>query len=138
MNSGGGEPEIVLDENVSVWDLSPDGQMIAYAYWPLGAQEQIVAISDIASRQIRYRFDISPKDVLRWTHDGKELIYEIADPKNSSRVILGRLNIERSGPQARPVASALVDYALDQSPAGNSFAYVRGHEVDKLMMLYEN
>lgn len=135
--AGGSEPEIVLDENVSLWDISPDGELIAYAFWPQGQKKESVAIARIGTGEIVNKFDVSPTDILRWTHDGKQLIYEIPDPKNAAQMVLGRLNVTK-GPPAVSTTSNLVDYAIDQSPNGRQFAYIRGHEVEDMVMLSAN
>jgi dipeptidyl aminopeptidase/acylaminoacyl peptidase len=129
---------MIRDENINLWDVSPDGRMIAYTYWQDGAKNESVAVADIDSRQIRYKFDVSPKEVLRWTRDGRQLIYQAVNPQNISQSIYGRLNVTSAGSSPVPVKSDLIDYAVDQSPDGDEFAYIRGREMENVVMLSAN
>jgi Tol biopolymer transport system component len=135
---GSGKPELALDENTPLWDISPDGKMIAYAYWPHGKEKESIAVANIETSEIRYRFDIEPRDILRWTPDGKQLVYEMSDPKNLLGTVMGQIDLDASGQRLSQTSSGLVDYALDRSPDGNSIAYVRGREISNLVMLSAN
>ena len=131
----GGEPQMVVDENADSWDVSPDGKSIAYTYWPEDAADQSIAVNDIDTKELKYRFDIASKYILHWTPDGRQLIYEQADPSNTSFQMLMRQNVLPGSSRSAAVKLPLQNYLLDISPDGHRYAYIRGHLVSSAAML---
>jgi Tol biopolymer transport system component len=135
IEAAGGEPQIVVDENVDLWDVSPDSKSIAYTYWPEDSERQNIAVNDIDTKELKYRFDISSRYLLHWTPDGRQLMYEQPDPNNTSLQMLMRQNVSPGSVRWSAVKVPLVNYFLDISPDGHRYAYVRGHLVSSAAML---
>jgi Tol biopolymer transport system component len=135
IHAEGGDPETVVDRNTGVWDVSPDGKSIAYSFWPEDADHQNIAVADTDTRNIRYRFDVSSKYLLRWTPDGRQLISEDPAPENTSLQVLSRQNVTPDMTRTTLGKSALVNYFVAVSPGTHKYAFVRGHLISSAAML---
>jgi Tol biopolymer transport system component len=72
----GGEPVLITDEHTSSPVISPDGKLIACAYWDLKdtSKRLRIALFPIDGGEPVKTFDI-PNSNLRWTADGRALTY---------------------------------------------------------------
>jgi Tol biopolymer transport system component len=73
----GGEPAVVADDfnSESFYDISPDGQLLAYSWHDRQKQQTRVAVRQIYGNADATYLDIAPGYFLRWTPDGKGLAY---------------------------------------------------------------
>jgi Tol biopolymer transport system component/DNA-binding winged helix-turn-helix (wHTH) protein len=73
----GGEPAVVADDfnSESLYDVSPDGQLLAYSWRDKQRQQLRVVLRPIDSQAVATYFDIAPAYFLRWTPDGLGLAY---------------------------------------------------------------
>jgi len=135
INVAGEGPEIILDQNVALWDLSPDGKSIIYTYWPTDQSQQSVGISDVASKELKLLYKTSTRYLLRWTPDGKGLLYEQNDPDDTSQQMLLRQAVLLSSDPLLLKRSPFVNYFVAVSPDQAKYAYVRGRLISSPMML---
>jgi len=135
IGANGGAPETVVDQNTGVWDISPDGKSIAYSFWPDDSEHQNLAVADIDTGNIMYRFDVTSKYLLRWTPDGRQLISEDPDPENSALQILSRQDVTSNTSRTALDKSSLVNYFVAVSPVTHRYAFVRGHLISSPSML---
>jgi Tol biopolymer transport system component/DNA-binding winged helix-turn-helix (wHTH) protein len=71
----GGKPGEVIDDTVDFWAISPDGKLLAYSYHDNEALKTRVAVVPLAGGPPLERFDLDPSYVMRWTTDGRALMY---------------------------------------------------------------
>jgi len=127
MPADGGESDVVVNENASIWDVSPNGKRIAYISWPEGADQDNMLIADTQTKQVTARFNIPSRSLLRWSPDGHELIFEQPDPNEPSLHILKRINVDDPSTSLPVIKTPLVTYFLEISPNGRKYAFIRGH-----------
>jgi Tol biopolymer transport system component len=72
----GGEPATVADDvyGETFFDISPDGQRLAYSIKDLKRHVTQVVVRPLGGGAAKY-FDIEPSYFLRWTPDGRNLAY---------------------------------------------------------------
>jgi protease II len=129
---------MVVDRNTGIWDVSPDGRYIAYTFWPADTELPNVAVNDVVTGEQLYRFNISPKHILRWTSDGGQLLYEARDPGDTSHQLLARQSVFSKQSSSTAFVLPQVNYFLAIAPSHHSFAVVRGHLVSSAAMLVRN
>jgi Tol biopolymer transport system component len=85
----GSQPEMVTEDPVDLWAISNDGGLLAYSYHDTEANRTRVAVIALAGGSPPVRFDLEPCYLLRWTVDGKGLIFIGPDDSIWSQSIAG-------------------------------------------------
>jgi Tol biopolymer transport system component/DNA-binding winged helix-turn-helix (wHTH) protein len=132
----GGAPSQLNDYSAESPVLSPDGQWIAYLYWPAPENKPSVAILPFASAAPAQLLPIPvldlPRNFFRWSRDGKSLIY-IADVNHTTNLWSYEL---RTGAK-RQLTNFKTDHiaGFDLSPDGKQFVVSRFNTVSDLVLL---
>ena len=124
----GGNPEKFIDRHARVPTISPDGKLIAYLYSEkqpgLLAIPTKLAVASLATGETLQTFDLKAPPIfnmLRWTKDGRALLYGV-------RENLWRQEVS-GGPPTQITSFSDLDRAMvafDLSPDGKQFICQRG------------
>ncbi len=132
--AGGEIREFSLFGN-SLTAYSPDAEQVAYVFIDEKDKKRKVRVRPFESEEPVTVFDISPIEFLRWTADGKGLLYrEIeTDDESVSTVWLQTV----SGGKPQPFLSVKPDmvFNVSQSKGGKQSAVVRGNLLTDAVML---
>ena len=136
----GGEP-IVITRDVnseSFYDISPDGQSVAYTFFDKARQTTRVAVRALTEGATPLFFEFEPSYFLRWTPDGKSLAYAQlpADKKKGEAFWLQPI----SGGPAQQVLNVAPDliYWVAWSRDGKQLAISHGRFVTDIVLISRN
>lgn len=127
--------EIISDTSIEFYDISPDGKTIAYSYTDRTTNKTSIALRSLENGSILKTFDITPSRFLRFTPDGKALIYKNSDLKLApvSSIWIKYLD---DTPQRELVDFKQGDiYWADFSTDGKQIACLRGRLSSDLILL---
>jgi Tol biopolymer transport system component/DNA-binding winged helix-turn-helix (wHTH) protein len=128
------QTSLVFDETVSDFDLSPDGKLIAYGFYNNAKKKWNVAIRNLADNTVQKTFDIAAATFLRWTSDGKGLIYNISDvSREGGNIWLQPL--DGSPPKLYLDAKPQKIYTAEFSPDGKKLFYMRGVTTSGMVLI---
>lgn len=137
MPAEGGQISSLIDETLGEFDFSPDGKMLAYSYFDEQKKKWQTAVRNGADNSLLKQFDISPLTFLRWTTDGKGLIYNVSETSREG----GSLWLQSlEGGAPKPILDTKEDkiYWADWSPGGEKLYFTRGRTISNIVLLLKN
>ena len=126
---------VVFDETISDFDLSPDGNSIAYSFYDQKKKKWNVAIRNLADNTVQKTFDVSAATLLRWTTDGKGLIYNVSDVSREGGNVWLQPIEGTSAPKLYLDAKPQKIYTADFSPDGKKLFYMRGVTTSSIVLI---
>jgi Tol biopolymer transport system component/DNA-binding winged helix-turn-helix (wHTH) protein len=133
----GGEPEIIARDvyTESYFDISPDGQRLAYSFNDKNQSRTRVVVRSISGAVAPSYFDFEPSYFLRWTPDGQNLAYA-QNPQDKKKGQALWLQPVSGGPphQLLDVAPDLL-YWIAWSRDGKQLAFAHGRFVTDTVLL---
>ena len=120
--------------------MSPDGKSIAYGFYDKQKNKWNVAIRNLADNTVQKTFDVSAATLLRWTTDGKGLIYNISDVSREGgnlwlQPIDGTTTTTSFAPKlyldAKPQKIYTANFSLD----GKKLFYMRGMTTSSMVLI---
>jgi Tol biopolymer transport system component/DNA-binding winged helix-turn-helix (wHTH) protein len=136
----GGEPAVIARDVYpeTYFDVSPDGQRLAYSFKDKNQSRTRVVIRSISGSSAPSYFDIEPSYFLRWTPDGQNLAYAQypQDKKRGQALWLQPL----SGGQPHQILDVAPDllYWIAWSRDGKQLAFSHGRFVTDTVLLSRN
>jgi Tol biopolymer transport system component len=136
----GGEPEVVARDVYmeTYFDISPDGQRVAYSFKDKNQNKTRVVVRSLSGGVSSSYFDIEPGYFLRWTPDGQSLAYaqDPQDKKKGEALWLQPV----SGGQPHQILDVAPDllYWIAWSRDGKQLAYSHGRFVTDTVLLTRN
>jgi DNA-binding winged helix-turn-helix (wHTH) protein/Tol biopolymer transport system component len=136
----GGEPEVVARDVYmeTYFDISPDGQRVAYSFKDKNQNKTRVVVRSLSGGVSSSYFDIEPGYFLRWTPDGQSLAYaqDPQDKKKGEALWLQPV----SGGQPHQILDVARDllYWIAWSRDGKQLAYSHGRFVTDTVLLTRN
>ncbi len=128
----GGEPVRLTNQPSFYPSVSPDGKMFACAYRTADEKSQL-AVFPIDGGEPLYSFDVPPKTSLnigiRWTPDGKSLVYRDVGPS------LWQQRLAGGEPEKILEFPDEIIYAFDWSADGRQFAVAHGEDVRDVVLI---
>lgn len=131
----GGEATQITNVRTDLWSLSPDEKLLAFSFFDETQQRWRVAVQSLDGAAPTTYFDFSPNDILRWTADGKALVYKDSDPKVDLDSTLWQQPIGGGRPHPLLVWPDQINYWAAWSRDGHRVALVRGRQVANMVML---
>lgn len=134
MPAAGGEHSFVFEETAGEYDFSPDGTMMAYAFFDDKKQAWQAALRTLADNVVVKQFDIAPSSMLLWTKDGKALLYTVSDTMREGGS-LWMQPIDGSAP--KPVLETKEDKVLwaEWSQDGSKLYFTRGKTTSNIVLI---
>jgi len=139
--SGGQVTEIrQLDDiprsNGFYWAPSPDGRYLAQSIWEPSSKQMKIALDPLFPNGERRILDIWPSAILKWSPDGRNIIYRERRPGYFPEGEIQKLDIS-SGKTTKLVSAALPELfiGLSFSRDGKKVALVRGKNTSNAVML---
>jgi Tol biopolymer transport system component len=135
MSADGGEPKPVVEPDVDLWAVSPNGDRLAFVSFDSNTNSKVTHIRPIGADGDEQVLNISPETWLEWGADGTSLYYNtLAD--NAANVWKTSLAQQ----DALPVTAFKDEevYSFSWSPSGKTLACIRHHTTyDGLLLHFE-
>ena len=129
----GGEPVRLTQKSSGYVRVSPDGKMFAASYHAAVGERAQLGIFSIDGGEPLHVFDTVPGASLsfgiRWTPDGKSLVYRDFGPS------LWKQNLTGGEPQKILEFPDEIIYSFDWSPDGKQFAVAHGEDVRDVVLV---
>jgi eukaryotic-like serine/threonine-protein kinase len=118
-----------------LWAISPDAKQVAVAYFDAPDNRLKVRVRPIDAEEPSKIFDIAPSGVLKWTIDGKNLLYRSLDSSPETPSIIWKQPLSGGAPtQVLSVSPDRVT-GLSQSADGKQTLIIRGKILTDAIML---
>lgn len=130
----GQKREVIVDETIIFYDVSPDGKSVVYSYQEKSNGTVKMAIRSLETGEIIKNFDVVPARFLKFSSDGKSLIFKNSE-KEATISSIWIQPIEGGKPKQ------LVDFKLDDvywidySKDGKFLANISGKPSSDLILL---
>lgn len=130
----GGEAKPLTKGSTDLFSISPDGKFLAYTIFDEQKKKNqtIVKAYPDGSEQT---FDLSPRDILTWTPDSKNLIFNYTDTKQSSPSVFWQQPVKGGDPKPFITFKQEVVRGMTFSPDGKKIAMVGGRLITDAVML---
>ena len=119
---GGGEPQPVIEHEVKLWDISPDGRQIAYSTFDSAEKMVVTRIHSLNSESADKVLSVAPETWIAWSGDGRSLYFNSAEDE-----VRNIWSIDLEGRRR----SRVTDFKTERvfrwavSPDGKRFACIR-------------
>jgi len=131
----GGEITPVTDVGTECWSISPDGKTLAYSFSDKLKNRSRVAVQSLEDKSKISYLEISPRDFLVFTADGKSLLTK--PPASVPESLSAIYSYPISGGEPKKVVSNPPEnfYWADLSADGKKLAWVQGKLITNVVML---
>jgi serine/threonine protein kinase len=118
-----------------LWTISPDGKQVALVLFDNQSEQFKVRVRPIDAEEPSKVFDISPTNVLKWTADGKNLLYRSVEPNREMLSIVWIQSL--AGGKPKQFLSVKPDRVsnLSQSIDGKQTLIIRSRILTDAIML---
>lgn len=137
VSSEGGEIKRLTNGTIDMFSLSPDGRQIAYSKYNEQTKKFQIEVIPYQSEGETKTFDISSRDVLTWTPDGKNLLFKYVDTKQFDPATIWQQPV--SGGAPKPFMKLKQEYIIDMafSKDGKKFAAVGSRLITDAVLLQQ-
>lgn len=133
--TNGGTVSVVPPFSDLYWAISPDGGTLAYSFWDQGSARTKVGLRPIDRAVPTAILDISPTMFLKWTNDGKSLLYRDRQAGELPHAVVMKWDIGESAPKqylsVQPESVLDISFSRD----GSKVAVVRGKLITDAVIL---
>lgn len=130
----GGEAKQLTTGSTEMFSISPDGKLLAYTTFD-EQKKKTQTIVRPYPEGAEQTFDISPRDILMWTPDSKNLIFNYTDTKQSSPSVFWQQPLTGGEPKQFITFKHEVVRDIALSPDGKKIALVGGKLITDAVML---
>jgi eukaryotic-like serine/threonine-protein kinase len=118
------------------WAPSPDGRYLAQSIWEPSSKQTKISLEPLFANGQRRILNIWPSAILKWTPDGKNIIYRERRAGYFPEGEVQKLDIA-SGKTTKLISAALPEIVIDLSYSrdGKKIALVRGKNTSNAVML---
>ena len=136
----GGEPTVVADDvtGETFFDISPDGRQLAYSTFNRTRNVTQIVVRSIEGDSKRTYFDIEAHGFVRWTPDGKNLMYAHAPEDNKRGAALWVQPVNGGPPSQLLNATPDLIYWIAWSRDGKRLLASRGRFTTDVVLLNRN
>ena len=130
----GGEVTPISDKPTNNYDFSPDRKLFAYSYFENDVRKWKLSVNNLADDTLIKFYDVASSTIVRFTPDGKGLLYNTSDIKNDG----GNLWIQPlDGNPPKPFIELKNEkiYWVDFSPDGKKLFYTRGQTNSNIVLI---
>jgi len=133
----GGEPSVIADDvtGETFFDISPDGRQIAYSTFNRTRNVTQIVVRSIEGDSTRTYFDIEAHGFVRWTPDGKNLMYAHAPEDNKRGAALWVQPVNGGPPSQVLNATPDLIYWIAWSRDGKRLLASRGRFTTDVVLL---
>jgi Tol biopolymer transport system component/DNA-binding winged helix-turn-helix (wHTH) protein len=134
ISKDGTQSSLVSDDATNNFDLSPDGKFVAYGFFDAQNKKWKISVRNLTDNSLVKTFDAAASNFVRFTPDGKSIIYNISDIfRDGGNVWVQPLD----GSPAKPLIELKNDkvYWANFSPDGKKLFYTRGRTNSSAVLL---
>lgn len=133
-----GEPDVPLtDKDIYEWAVSPDGKLLAIEFGSKTPEQRHTIIRPLEGGEEMKSFNFSSDTDLRWTPDGKALLYVKIQPNSGYEIMSQPVDGASPAKQLTNFQSERIFY-FNVSPDGKTLGASRGKVLIDLVMIKLN
>lgn len=128
------QSSIVFEDSILEFDISPDGQYVAYGLFNKEKKKWNIAVRSIADNKLQKQFEVAASTFIKWTADGKGLLYNVSDVWREGGDIWYQ-PIDGGPPKLYLEAAPQKIYTAEVTADGKKLYYLRGTTTSSIVLI---